>query len=80
VSTVELHCEQESYRAVITLRTPEGETATVIVMRRGRGQAGRVWLTFNGALKTIVVMNDQEAGQMTDAIDAARKPPPPASS
>jgi len=71
---VELHSEKESYRAVLALRTPEGETATVIVMRRGRGRDGRVWLTFNGALKTTVTMDDREAGQMTDAIGAARRP------
>lgn len=80
MSTVELHSEQESYRAVLKLCTPEGEIATVIVLRRGCGHAGRVWLTFNGALKTTVAMNDREAGQLTDAIDAARSPAPPASS
>ena len=71
---MDLHSEREHYRAVIELRTPEGETATVIVTRRECGHAGQVWLTFHGALKTTLAMNDQEAGQVIDAIDTARRP------
>jgi hypothetical protein len=55
---VELHSEVESYRRVLPFRTPEGENASVIVMRR----RNTVWLTFDGALKTTVVMKDQDAG------------------
>ncbi|MGH3921223.1 MAG: hypothetical protein ACRDSG_19630 [Pseudonocardiaceae bacterium] len=64
---MELHSEIESYRQVITLRTSEGQDATVIVMRR----RSAVWLTFNGAEKTTVVMVDQEASQLTEAVSAA---------
>lgn len=71
---MDLHSEREHYRAVIELRTPEGETATVIITRRGCGNAGLIWLTFDGAIKTTVAMDDQEAGQVTDAIDTARRP------
>ncbi|MGQ0776832.1 MAG: hypothetical protein ACT4NY_20850 [Pseudonocardiales bacterium] len=51
---VKLHSEIDSYRRVFTFRTPLGEPATVIVMRR----RNTVWLTFNGAAKTTVVMRD----------------------
>lgn len=71
---MDLYSEREHYRAVIELRTPEGETATIIVTRRRGDHAGQVWLTFHGALKTTLVMNDQEASQVIDAIDTARRP------
>jgi hypothetical protein len=41
----------ETFRGTMQGRTPEGERATVIVLRRGEGLNGRVWLTFNGAIK-----------------------------
>lgn len=63
-----VHSEQESYRATIGLRTPEGERATVIIMRRD----GEVWVTFNGAIKTTVTMSDPEAAQLLEAVTAAR--------
>ena len=66
---MELHSEIESYRRVLTFRTPEGKAASVIVMRR----RGDVWLTFDGALKTTVVMQAEDAGQLIEAVcDAAR--------
>lgn len=67
---MQVHSEKESYRATIGLRTPEGELATVIVMRRGR----KVWVTFAGAIRTTAVMSDPEAGQLIEAITAARRP------
>lgn len=52
---------------------PEGELTTVIVTRQGLGHAGRAWLTFNGAIKTTVVLTDQEAEQLAGLLgDAAR--------
>ncbi len=64
---MELHSEIESYRSVLVFRTPEGQDATVIVMRR----RSAVWLTFNGALKTTVVMGDQDASQLIEAVSHA---------
>ncbi|MGH3700296.1 MAG: hypothetical protein ACRDQ9_00335 [Pseudonocardiaceae bacterium] len=32
----------------------------MIVTRQGMGNAGRVWLTFNGAIRTTVVLTNQE--------------------
>ncbi|MGH3837754.1 MAG: hypothetical protein ACRDSF_18930, partial [Pseudonocardiaceae bacterium] len=45
-------------------RTPEGEPGTLIVTRQGLGRNGRVWLTFNGAIRTTVVLTDGETGQL----------------
>ncbi len=64
---MELHSEVESYRRVLPLRNPDGEAASVIVMRR----RNTVWLTFDGAWKTTVVMGDQDAGQLIDAVSCA---------
>lgn len=67
---VELHSEVESYRATLRLSTPDGDSTTVIVMRRKQ----QVWLTLNGAIKTTVLMSDPEADLMIDAITTARSP------
>ncbi|MGH3932431.1 MAG: hypothetical protein ACRDTF_20925 [Pseudonocardiaceae bacterium] len=68
----ELHSEQERFRATIQLRTPAGEPTTIIILGRGRGRDGRVWLTFDGALKTTVTMDDQEVDKVIDMIKAAQ--------
>lgn len=41
----------------------------MIVMRR----RGRVWLVFNGALKTTVAMSDPDAGQLIKAVRTASR-------
>jgi hypothetical protein len=64
---VELHSEIESYRRVLSFRTPGGEAATVLVLRRRNA----VWLTFNGAEKTTVVMGGHDAGQLIKAVSCA---------
>jgi hypothetical protein len=67
----------ETFRGTMRGRTPEGERTTVIVTRKGIGSAGRTWLTFNGGMKTTVVLTDQEAGQLPGLLgdaSGARKP------
>ncbi len=66
-SAVELHSDIESYRKVLAFRTPEGQAATVIVMRR----KSVVWLIFDGTKKTTVVMGDQDADQLIEAVSRA---------
>lgn len=68
---MELHSEIESYRKVLAFRTPDGQIATVIVMRR----KSAVWLTFDGAKKTTVVMEDQDTGQLIEAVSHASGKP-----
>ena len=63
---------QETYRGTLEGRTPDGDRATLIVTRQGLGQAGRVWLTFLGALKATQVMTDEQADQLAEMIHAAR--------
>lgn len=41
----------ETFRATMPARTPEGEPTTLIITRQGLGDAGRSWLTFDGAIK-----------------------------
>ena len=63
---------EETYRGTLQGRTPGGEPSTVIVTRKGLGRSGRVWLTFLGALKTTVVMSDEQAGNLAELLHAAR--------
>lgn len=67
----ELHSEAESYRRVLALRTPEGQHASVIVLRR----RSAVWLTFHGAMKTTVVLTSEDSGRLIDAVTEARDTP-----
>lgn len=69
---MELHSERESYRSTIQLRTPDGAPATLIVLRRGHDRDGRVWITFDGALKTTLSMNDRESGEVIGMIKGAQ--------
>lgn len=62
----------ETFRGTMQGRTPEGGRATVIVLRRGMGSTARVWLTFNGAIKTTVVMTDPEAGELVGLLSDAQ--------
>jgi hypothetical protein len=61
----------ETFRATMRGRTPDGEPSTVIVTRQGLGSAGRVWLTFHGAIKTTVVMTDPETLQLCEQLTTA---------
>lgn len=64
-----MHSESESDRTVLAFRSPEGEATTVIVLRKST----KVWLVFNGALKTTVAMSDPEAAELVDAVRAASR-------
>lgn len=66
---MELYSDGQSDRTVLVFRGPEGEVATVIVMRRN----AKIWLVFNGAVKTTVAMSDPEAGQLIEAVAAASR-------
>lgn len=61
----------ETFRGTMRGRTPDGAPATVIVTRQGLGRDARVWLTFNGAIKTTVVMTNGESGQLGELLDKA---------
>lgn len=61
----------ETFRGTMRGRTPDGEFTTLIVLRRGLGGAGRVWLTFDGAIRTTVVMTDGEADELVGLIGDA---------
>lgn len=63
----------ELYRATLPTLTPDGEPATLIVTRQGRGSQGRVWITFSGAWVTTAVMTDQEAEQFIELVNEARR-------
>ena len=75
VSTGMAPPSDETFRGTLQGRTPEGDPATVIVTRRGIGQAGRVWVTFLGAIKTTQVLTDDQADQLAELIHTARRAP-----
>lgn len=58
---METYSEGQSDRTVLAFRGPHGESATVIVMRR----TSKVWLVFNGALKTTVAMSGSNAKSLS---------------
>lgn len=62
----------ELYRATLPTLTPDGDQATIIVTRQGRGSAGRVWVTFAGAWVTTAVMTDAEAEGFMRLVGEAR--------
>ncbi|HEY2724346.1 MAG TPA: hypothetical protein VGI84_06645 [Pseudonocardiaceae bacterium] len=66
---METYSEGQSDRTVLAFRGPRGESATVIVMRR----TSKVWLVFNGALKTTVAMSDPECEKLVVALRAASR-------
>jgi hypothetical protein len=65
----------ETFRATWRGRPPESSPNTLIIMRQGLDRAGHAWLTFNGAIKTTVVLTDQEAGQLAGLLGEASRVP-----
>lgn len=61
----------EIFRAALPARTPADEPATLIITRQGLGRAARVWLTFNGAMKTTAVLTDSETAQLAELMTKA---------
>ncbi|MGH8966401.1 MAG: hypothetical protein ACRDXB_13890 [Actinomycetes bacterium] len=61
----------ETFRGTMRGCTPDGEPTTVIVTRQGLGRAAQVWLTFNGAIKTTVVMTNPETMQLGELLTKA---------
>lgn len=64
--------QDETFRATLQARTPEGDASTLIVLRRGLGHAARVWLTFDGAIKTTVVLTDPETVRLVGLLGDAQ--------
>ncbi|MGH3984552.1 MAG: hypothetical protein ACRDST_18170 [Pseudonocardiaceae bacterium] len=74
--TMRVGCDEwqhpdETFRGTMRGRTPDGQPATVIVTRQGHGRDGHVWLTFDGAIKTTVMMTDGETGQLGELLGKA---------
>lgn len=69
---MELHSEQESFRATLTARTPGKEAATLIVLRRKQF----VWLTFDGAVRSTLSMTDGETTTLIHLLHEAQARPP----
>lgn len=64
--------QDETFRATLRARTPEGDATTLIVLRRGLGRGGRVWVTFDGAVKTTAVMTDPETAHLVGLLGDAQ--------
>lgn len=63
---------KEVHRDTITVRAPDGGRATVIVARRTPSAGPRIWVTFDGAIKTTAVFTETEAASFGELIDIAR--------
>lgn len=59
---------EETFRATVRVRNPDGEPATLIVTRQGIGRTARVWVTFDGGWTSTAVMDRQETTQLTDLL------------
>ncbi len=67
----------ETYRAVITVRTPDPKVATtVIVTRQGLGKAGRTWVTLHGSIRATAVLTDDEVSAVQLMLTAAMETRP----
>lgn len=64
--------QDETFRATLETHTSEGNGTTLIVLRRGLGHAARVWLIFNGVIKTTVVMTDSETVRLVGLLGDAQ--------
>ncbi|MGH3792015.1 MAG: hypothetical protein ACRDQ9_14715 [Pseudonocardiaceae bacterium] len=47
------------------------------VTRQGLGNSERVWLTFNGAIRTTVVLTDHEKALLCELLTNPREARPP---
>lgn len=68
-NAMELHSEQETFRATLAGLTPENERATLIVLRRKQ----RVWLTFDGAIRTTFTMPASDTTQLVGMLQASTR-------
>ncbi|MGH3795394.1 MAG: hypothetical protein ACRDSP_10925 [Pseudonocardiaceae bacterium] len=68
---MQTYSESQSDRTVLAFRGPDGEAATVIIMRMD----SHVWLVLNGAVKTTVTMTDPQAVQLIEAVRVASRTP-----
>lgn len=68
-----MHSDEETFRGTVQTRGVDGDSHTVIVLRRGHGRDARVWLTLNGAWKTTLRMTDTEAARLAELLTEARR-------
>lgn len=47
----------ESYRAFLDAHTPEHGPCTLLVLRRGYGNAARVWVSLHGGIQATAVLD-----------------------
>ncbi|MGH3685845.1 MAG: hypothetical protein ACRDRU_22265 [Pseudonocardiaceae bacterium] len=66
-----------TFRATLRSCAPNGEPHTVIVTRQGLGNSERVWLTFNGAIRTTVVLTHHETMVLCELLTNPNEARPP---
>jgi biotin-(acetyl-CoA carboxylase) ligase len=62
----------ESFRATMVARNPDGEVVTAIVTKKGLGRDSRMWLTLDGGWRTTLVMTPAQTDELTGLLKAAR--------
>lgn len=63
--------EEETFRGTVQARDLNGKSHTLIVLRRDLGERPRVWLTWNGARKTMVCLTDPEVRALRELLTKA---------
>jgi hypothetical protein len=67
-----MHTEEETFRGIVRARDLNGESRTLIVLRRELGERARVWLAWNGAWKTTVYLTDPEVRALRELLTKAQ--------
>jgi len=65
---------EETYRATIQARTPDGDASVVIVTRQVRSKdRARVWLTLHGSWRGTVCFTDDQVDQLVALLRRAKR-------
>ena len=65
--------ELETFREVMHVQDPGGDTQTLIVTRRGTGKNAAVWLSLAGTTSTTAVLVGEAGDKVADMITRAKQ-------
>ncbi|MBV9444701.1 MAG: hypothetical protein JO345_02210 [Streptosporangiaceae bacterium] len=67
-----MQTEEETFRGTVRARDLNGESHALIVPRRELGERALVWLTWNGARKTMVRLTGPEVVALCELLTKAQ--------
>ncbi len=63
----------ETFREVMRLKDPNGNTQTLTVTRKGTGESAAVWLSLAGTAGTTVVLTGGKEDEVADMLNRAKE-------